>query len=145
MSANYFIKTKYDEFTITGGTTDIRNFKSVFLDLESYIIFNDKVTVLELEHIISKFKIRIKNKIREEIDPRFHKQSIVSLEIKHFDKTRIKDGTSIFFNLSIFIYIKEFKLVKYNDPLIHSYFLNFTKEIVNKILLEENELYYFKR
>lgn len=87
------------------GSINIIDFKTIFVEFESYIQPNEDLTVVEYQNIIKKLNKNISNHIRnnEELNKYFRKESIVIDDIKYKAVNTTKKS---FFFLELTLYTK---------------------------------------
>lgn len=87
------------------GSINIIDFKTIFVEFESYIQPNEDLTVVEYQNIIKKLNKNISNYIRnnDELNQKFKKESIVIDDIKFKAVNTTKKS---FFFLELTLYVK---------------------------------------
>lgn len=113
---------EYKGVNIALGSINIKDFKTIFIEFESYIQPNEDLTVVEYQNIIKKLNKNISNHIRnnEELNKYFRKESIVIDDIKYKAVNTTKKS---FFYLEITLYVK--------------FWFNFTNETFQLLIQEQ--------
>lgn len=128
---------EYKNVKIGYGTVDFKNFKTIYLKLNSWV--QPKVKDTDYEYVISYSRKLIKKFIMDLNDERFHKESIVDLDIR---TKGIKMEKKSFMNLEITLYVKNHFDIKSNDTKI---FLDRVfKNVINKGLDNKSLFNFYK-
>jgi hypothetical protein len=97
----------YREFTALSGCVDFKNMKSFYIDMGSYIIF-DQLEKEELENFFKITKFKIKKYFSNQTKySNIHSQVICDLNEKNIGRKLVIKNGNIFFNISLTVFYKE--------------------------------------
>jgi len=113
----------FNNSKVSYGTVDSKNFKSVYLNLQSWV--SPKQSYDNWERIVSNFSRQIKHTIFEILDPTFFKDNyIVDLDLR---TSGIVYGKKSFMNLEITLFLSQ--EIDFKDTILKDKLKRIAKEI----------------
>ena len=128
----------FNNSKVSYGTVDSKNFKSVYLNLQSWV--SPKQSYDNWERIVSNFSRQIKHTIFEILDPTFFKDKyIIDLDLR---TSGIVYGKKSFMNLEITFFIA--KNIEFKSTLLRTHLQNLTS-IINSHNFTKNTYFKFEK
>ena len=125
----------FNNSKVSYGTVDSKNFKSVYLNLQSWV--SPKQSYDNWERIVSNFSRQIKHTIFEILDPTFFKDNyIVDLDLR---TSGLQAKKKSFLNLEINLFLNE--ELDFKSPKLKKSIKNLSKNIYDDVLYKND---YFK-
>ena len=132
----YVKLSEYNNVKLSYGTVDQKNLKSIFLVLNTWI---EPIEYDNHEKIIYNSKRKIKDRIRNEKNEHFKKESIVDIDIK---TKGLNYGKRSFMDIQITLFTEKEFLIK--STIIKNYIQNLLEEII-KNDLDNKKFYIFHK
>jgi len=126
----YVELNEYENVKLNYGTVDQKNLKTIFLTLNSWL---EPIEYDNHDKIIYNSRRKIKERIRNEKNEYFKKESIVDIDIK---TKGIKRGKRSFMDIQITLFTEKDFLIKM--PEIKKYLQNLLENIIKNDLNDKN-------